>query len=45
MIASIVSAALWSWAAMSVTLDAADHGAYGGATPDPVGAFARQTRL
>ena len=43
-IASIVSAALWFRAAVGVTLDAADFVAYDGATPDSVGAFAKQTR-
>jgi uncharacterized membrane protein YadS len=43
-IAAFVSALFWFWAAR-LKLDAAEFGAYGGATPNAVNQFARQARL
>ena len=43
-VAAILSAGLWFWAA-NVKLDAAEFGAYGGATSNSVKQFAKQARL
>jgi hypothetical protein len=43
-IAALLSAGLWSWAA-NIKLDAAGFGAYGGATQNSVKQFAKQARL
>jgi hypothetical protein len=43
-IAVLLSAGLWFWAA-NIKLDAAEFGAYGGATQNSVKQFARQARL
>lgn len=43
-IAALFSAGLWFWAA-NINLDAAEFGAYGGATENSVKQFARQARL
>jgi len=43
-ITAVLSAGLWFWAA-NIKLDAAEFGAYGGATENSVKQFARQARL
>ena len=43
-VAAIVSAGLWFWAA-NVKLDAVKFSAYGGATPNSVKQFVKQARL
>jgi hypothetical protein len=43
-IAALLSAGLWFWAA-NIKLNAAEFGAYGGATENSVKQFARQAQL
>ena len=44
-VAAVVSAILWFWAARGIKVDAADFGAFGGATPEAVAGFDKQARL